>query len=434
MRPSVTKLLVVFQILLLVPPPLLTIHAQDVAAVATLGALLNKLADQVDQIVMDARNAANSVGMEMGREAALAIANARNAYSDALNETIDKLDPKIKDTTDKLQSLVNDIKSGAVNTVDLATSRAQQIVNSLPFSKNEPQVTATSPRFVVPAENTPIVLRFQGNFPNSSMSGYEPYLLLSGKRYPSQNTTQQLSVIIPAGTVFHLGSSDNAGKLQFAQVTLVVPWRDSEFLGLIHSRKEDHFNLIVGALPSSPGTISIMHSSATTFPVTRPFQSGPFHQASTREAGNNDDKNHPYLVTPDPGWHVVRGTSSLKVFSAQGDWSQTFVSDDADRVQYNVTTIHHGIGSSGSVDFRILFQETSSAVNIASHTDALSLEWGDSKSFNYPAGTWKIVFTSFDGKHYEITGSETTNPFIDVTNQEGSMIVSTKNPASLVWP
>jgi hypothetical protein len=409
---------------------------QDVVGAATLGALLNKLADEVDQIVMDARNSANSVGMEMGREADLAIANARNAYSDALNETIDKLDPKIKDTTDKMQSLIDDIKSGAISTVDLATSRAQQIVNSLPFRNNEPQVTASTPRFVVPSEKVPIVLRFQGNFPNSSMNGFEPYLVFSGKKYTSQNTTQQLSFEIPAGTVFHLGSADNAGKLQSAQVTLVVPWQQSKAWGLIHVRQEDHFNLIIGALPTSPGNISIIHTTTNSSPVTQDFQSGPFHQASTKEAGNNDDKGHPYSITPDGGWHVVRNTSVFKVFSAQGDWSQSFVSDDGDRVQYNVTTIHHGFsgGSSGSVDFRILFKETTTQVTNNSVTETMDLEWGDSKTFNYPAGTWKIIFTSFDGKHFEITGSGVPNPFLDVKNQEGSMVVSTKDPATLVWP
>jgi hypothetical protein len=432
--PIPRSVVALLQIAVLICSVAVPLNAQDAVGVATLGVLLNKLMDQVDQIVMDARNSANSVGMEMGREAALAIANARTAYSDALNDTIDKLDPKIKDTTDKLQSLVEDIKSGAVNTVDLATSRAQQIVNSLPFRNNEPQVTAITPRFAVPSEKTPIVIRFQGNFPNSSMSGFEPFLLISGKRYQSQNSTQQLSFVIPSGEEFHFGSAENAGKLQFAQVTLAVPWRDSSWWGLVHTRKEDHFNLIIGSLPSSPGNITIIHTTTSSTPVTQDAQSGPFHQASTRENGNNDDKGHPYLVTPDAGWHVVRGSTSFKVFSAQGDWSQSFVSDDADRIQYSVTTIHHGAGVSGSVDFRILYKETTTQVKNGSTSENMDLEWGDSKSFSYPAGSWKIVFTSFDGKHFEITGSDQTNPFLDVKNLNGSMVVSTRDPATLNWP
>jgi hypothetical protein len=61
----------------------------------------------------------------------------------------------------------------------------------------------------------------------------------------------------------------------------------------------------------------------------------------------------------------------------------------------------------------------------------MALNWGDSKAFNYPAGTWKLVFTSFDGKHFEMTGSENDNPFITIANGEGSMIVSAKNPANV---
>jgi hypothetical protein len=426
-------ILVTIQIALLVCNLTSPLDAQDAA---TLGVLLNKLADQADQMIVDARNSGNSVAMGIGREAALAIANAQAAYSNALDETIAKLDPKIKDTTDKIQSLLNDITSGAVNTVDLATTRAQQIINTLPWRNNEPQVTAITPQFAVPSEQLPIIVRFQGNFPNSSMSGFEPYLLVSGKKIASQNTTQQLSFVIPAGSLFHTNSADNAGRLQFEQVTLGVPWQDSRWGGLRHVRMEDHFNLIIGALPISPGAITIIHTVTNSIPVTKVFESGPHHQCSTKECGNNDDKDHPYLETPDAAWHVVRNTSSFKVFSAQGDWSHTFVSDDADRVQYNVTTIHHGLtgGSSGSVDFRIYFNETTTQTTTSLVPETMSLEWGDSKTFNYPAGTWKIVFISFDGKHYEFTESSKTNPFLDITNGEGSMIVSTKNPATLVWP
>jgi hypothetical protein len=411
-------------------------HGDPLAAL-TLGAFLSKLADQVDQIVMDARSSRNSVAMEAGREAALAISNARNAYSDSLDETIAKLDPEIKNTTDKLQTLVNDVSTGAIKTVDLATSRSLEIVTALPFSNKEPQVRAITPRFVVPSESVPIVISFEGNFPNSSEQGFEPYLQIAGKRYKAQNDNQHLNFNIPAGTVFHSNSADNAGRLQFAHVTLTVPWSKSTAYGLWHTRKEDHFDLIVGSLPISPGKIALIHTTTAQVPVPpKDFQSGPFHQASDRAAGNNDDKNHPYSVTPDTGWHVVRNTSIFKVFFAHGDWSQSFVSDDGNRVQYNVTTIHHGLtgGSSGSVDFRILFKETTTQAQVSTTTENIEIEWGKSKAITYDAGTWRIVYTSFDDKHYEFIGPDAANPFLEIRNDGGSTVVTTKDPATLHWP
>lgn len=388
------------------------------------------MTDQVDQIVIDARNSGNSVAMEAGREASLAIANAQNAYSESLNETVDKLDPRIKDTTDKLQSLVNDISSGAITTVDLATTRTQAIVNTIPFANKELQVTNISPQFVVPSESVPVHIQFHGNFPSSSLAGFAPYLLIGGKRYSGQNGTQDLSFLIPAGNIFKQASD----SVQFTQVSLVTPWQADKYFGLRHVRREDNFNIYIGALPSSPGQLTLIHTENLTVPETKVYTSGPFHQASTKEAGNNDDKNHPYLVTPDTGWHVVRNTSNFVIFSSQGDQSHSFVSDDADRVQYNVTTIHHGAGSSGSIDFRITFTESTTQTQSVSKTESMSLNWGDSKAFNYPAGSWKLVFTSFDGRHFEMTGSENDNPFITIANQEGSMVVSAKNPAVVNWP
>jgi hypothetical protein len=64
----------------------------------------------------------------------------------------------------------------------------------------------------------------------------------------------------------------------------------------------------------------------------------------------------------------------------------------------------------------------------------LNLNWGDSKSFNYPAGTWKLVFDAFDGTHSEFSGADLSNPFLKIRNQSGSMIVSTADPRTLVWP
>jgi len=405
----------------------------------TLGAFLTKLADQIDQIVTDARSTGDAVAMEGGREAALAITNARNAYSDSLNETVGKLDPEIKNTTDKLQTLVNDLSTGAIKTVDLATSRALVIVSTLPFRNNEPQVRSTTPRFVVPSESVDIRIKFEGNFLDSARDGFKPSLLIEGKVYDAeaQNDTQHIEFQIPAGTLFHVKSADNAGRLQYAHITLTVPWSKSTAYGLWHSKEEDHFDLILGSLPISPGKIVLMHTTKADVTLApKDFQSGPFHLASTKEAGNQDHRDTPYSVTPDEGWHVVRGTSVFKVFSAQGDWSHSFVSDDADRVRYDVTTIHHGLsgGSSGSVDFRILFKEVTTQTQTSSTTEELNLEWGDSKAITYDAGTWKIIFTSFDGKHSEFTGPSSTNPFLDLRNDGGSTIVTTKDTATLQWP
>jgi len=169
-------------------------------------------------------------------------------------------------------------------------------------------------------------------------------------------------------------------------------------------------------------------------PVTKVFASGSHHQASTREDGNQDHKNVAWSETPEPGWSVVRGTSKLNVNSAQGVWSYSYVSDDGNKVIYSVTTIHKSAGSSGSVDFTISFTETKNIARSEDRSYTKDLRWGDSISFQYPAGRWKLIFEAFDGSHNEFTGADSSNPFIKIHNQQGSWVISTADPKTLNWP
>jgi hypothetical protein len=66
-------------------------------------------------------------------------------------------------------------------------------------------------------------------------------------------------------------------------------------------------------------------------------------------------------------------------------------------MQYNVTTIHHGLtgGDSGSVDFRIGFKETKVEETPHQTVEAIDLRWGEAKALNYLLGSWVLLFTGF---------------------------------------
>jgi len=257
---------------------------QDVLGGLTLGAFLNKALDQVDQAIVDARNSGNAVAVEAGRETALAIQNAENAYSDQLNKTADQLNNSVLKTAGQIKTLTDDIANKTNMTVDMATTRAQAIVNTLPFSNKEPQVTSFAPRYVVPKDgpSNNLEIDFLGNFPNSSRPGYQAYLKAGGKMYQAHNTTNKLTFLVPQSALF----SDTAArvdKLQYADASLVVPWLAPRFFSLMNVRREDQYNVLVGSLPSSPGEITVLHTVSGTNPATKPFCSGNMHQCSTRE-------------------------------------------------------------------------------------------------------------------------------------------------------
>ena len=192
----------------------------------TLGAALSKLMDKVNDAITAARNSGDTLEIDAGRQAALAISNAQNAYQDSLNKTFDDhLDPTIRGTVNQLQTVVTGITSGVQTTVAQAELSAQQIVNGLPFRQHEPQLTSFTPNFVVPSTSDyPVVVHLKGNFEFAAQSAFTPELTISGKDYfPVTATTQELVFHIPV-SVFRNASSTGY-EAQDAEVK--VPWQES---------------------------------------------------------------------------------------------------------------------------------------------------------------------------------------------------------------
>jgi hypothetical protein len=428
-RPRRFALACLLMIALISPSTARPVTKQGPVTAVTVGFFLGKLMDQLQQAIEAARNAGLSLEIEAGREVNIALANAQNAYADSLNKTIDNINQTMKGTLDQLQSMVNDVTNNTFGSLDAITARAQQIVNSLPFRPHEPQLTRTGPRFVVPSQQTyPVTLRFQGNFEFAAKKNYTPSFQVNGHTYvPSSNTTQELQFIVPVSELF--AAPPDTGKYSYVMGTLIVPWRR-----LLVKREEDHYRLILGALPARIGKIRLIHTTSHVDHPTKHFESSQFYQSSGSDGANDDHKDVPYDVIPDTGWHVVRNTSSFNDKGSEGDWGRTFVSDGGDHVTYRVTTIHHSIGTAGRVHFTISFNETQDVTVSDQNSEDVTLNWGDSRSFSYPAGTWKVVFDAFDGTHAEFSGADLSNPFLKLRDQAGSLVISTADPKTLVWP
>jgi hypothetical protein len=423
---------VVLTLLLSFILPARCVHAQ--VGEVTLGAALAKMMDELNQAIADARNAGSSLEIQAGKEAAIAIEDARNAYSKSLDETFnDHIDPTIKRTVDSLQSLVNDVQKKTFQKVDDVTARAQQIVNSLPFRDHEPQLTKFTPDFVVPTDqNYSVPFVFYGNFEFSAQKKYAALLTIGVHKYScTENTTGTLKYLVPSGDLFPIPSGANANEFEFTNGILSVPWRASSFFGLFGHSKLDEYHVVVGALPASPGKITLTHQEVHTETKTQTYHGPNHHQCSTRECGNGDDKNHDWSDRPDDGWHLVRGTVRL-THIGQGDYSgPDLISDDGNVAITRATTIHHGAGSSGSIDFSVTFQEAKDVPMTNMVSEVVSMKWSDSKVINYPPGTWTIYFDAFDGSHAEFRGADNNNRFITITSEAGSDVIVAANPAKL---
>jgi hypothetical protein len=92
------------------------------------------------------------------------------------------------------------------------------------------------------------------------------------------------------------------------------------------------------------------------------------------------------------------------------------------------------MGSSGSVDFGIHFLETKNLDCPNTTVTSYLLHWGDSQTIDPNIKTWKLVFNAFDGTHREMAGSDSSNPFVKVVNQNGTFVIQVANADSVSWP
>ncbi len=404
------------------------------AAVATVGIFLGKLVDQVQQAILDAQNAGLNLEVEAGREVSIAIENAKNAFSQSLNEAMDRIDRTARSTLDQLSSMVQEVQERNQIALKTIAARVQQLINTLPFAQLQPQVTDVSPRYIVPARQSyNVSIKFFGNFPFSSLAQFKPLLSIGGQKFAaSENTTQELDFSVSSTVLFPPTSVDPL-KCSLVSAELSLPWERSEWWGLKKVSEVAQYKIQIGALPSSPGRITFQYTTPRVVTERQRFVQGVFHLSSTREAGNNDQKDVPFTVTPHAGWHVIRGTSRVERYLPHGECTRPyFVSDAGDRVTYKASTIHISAGSAGIMDFCIGFDESREYTVQDPHTQNVALHWGDSVVLAQNVG--KLVFDAFDGSHAEFAGADLSNRFIKIKDEGGNLIVSAADPAVLSIP
>ena len=76
------QLMVAVGTIALILTPVISPPASSQVGEITVGIALNKLVDQLNQVILNARNAGLSLEIEAGREVNIAIANAQNAYQE----------------------------------------------------------------------------------------------------------------------------------------------------------------------------------------------------------------------------------------------------------------------------------------------------------------------------------------------------------------
>lgn len=364
---------------------------------ATLGVALNSVADRIETAITTAGNAARGLVIQAGTEAYIATQNAKAAYADSLDKSMDKLDSAATHTLQQLETIANDLESNSDDKIATISSRAQQVTNTLPFANTTPQITSFSPRFyawtVTPSQAE---IAISGNFMFAHQDNFKPSLDIGGKRYDTaENTTQSLKFL--ATPVF---ATAPMNRIIPIKMTVSIPYEEKSLL-VFTKRKVGTFDILCGVLPTKPGAITLSKKNINQSTERQHVKTQTWQQHSS----NDDDKGHQYEGPVVPaGWHVVDSTIQFVDEWHEGDlndqWSYSLVRANP-TVVYSVTTIHHRIGTSGKVNFYFEYDIEHPVSNEEWKPESVDLAWGQSRAFPSEPGGWKVAFDSFDGRHQE---------------------------------
>jgi hypothetical protein len=306
--------------------------------------------------------------------------------------------------------------------LQLIVQRGSMALNVLPLSNTFPQLGWFTPSYVAPSQAN-VTFQFNGNFFDGARKGYTPTLAIGPHTFtPSANSTLQLGFMVPMNII-----TPKASDLTPIQMTLSVPYRKAEVLGIIHSRQVATFNAQAILLPTNAGAIEFDTDQMQSQRFTKPNQSGEFIQEST-----NDDIPDPIAsgrvssAPVTPGWFINPAQVTIQYTHTEGDWHDFGNRSNVTTAAWSIATVHHPIGTSGKVHFILHWIEYQDRQVHVPGQQKQSLEWSSSRSFTVPAGgTWTAKYTDFRGKTYDIGSAAFTNPYVAVSTSGSSVMITT---------
>ena len=214
---------------------MLTVNSSGLQAqIATLtfGVVLDQLASKLGGLIEKAANAGEVIEAGAGGQIAIAIANAKTAYVDSLNITVDHLNAELTKVLNDLSTEVGYVEQHALAELKKIADQGELTVNAFPLSKTFPQVSRSYPTYTAVLGES-IDIEVYGNFFDAARVGYTPTLQIGDKSFqPSVNTVLRVVFNVDSKT---LKRASNA--LTYVNMLLTVPYRE-QVAWLFHGAKK----------------------------------------------------------------------------------------------------------------------------------------------------------------------------------------------------
>jgi hypothetical protein len=416
--------------------------------------ILGGFMDRVDQAIKQAEISGDNLLMRASERANVTVSNANFAFKDSMNTSFDRLDKSSQNSLLQIDSLLTDVENKTFKDMASVESRAQTIVNTLPFAKTDPRVRSHRPSFIVPTNPSKIEeVILEGNFVDASKPEYSPKLVIGNKTFNcSENYDERLRFSIPQQELTSrissgLSSTPVTAIIPYAKGGMDISWLPKFFVdflnGFFRTKGEANFKLLIGSLPASPGKITVWHKEISTHGETQHIVTQQWQQHS----GDDDIPEHPasesihYSSIPfELPWKVDPNTIQFKADWSQGrmqkpnqknddwDWRYSLL-ESGPVVTFGVATVKRFAGTSGKVNFHFEFDIYQDVQDERWVEEQISLKWGESRIFCYPNGS-KVTFDSFDGNHQEFPGGH--SPYINYRNLgNGQINIIAEKPSNI---
>lgn len=415
------------------------------AVIRTLGTVLGELTDKIfngiQQTIESQRLAMISatdnvrdtglvLQVEAGRQVKLAIDSFKNAYLESLDITIDKLSPEIQKNLATIKQLVDDTFNPQMDKLSDVATRVEQLLLRSPFIRSGPYVYKNTPNFIAHSKTGgEVVVSFFGNFPVEQQ--LQATFTVGQQTLSPTGDLARLMFKVPYHN-FYPASLKDPERVSVVSGELKLSWVKE---GLVSNpRVTNLYKIWVAILPSTPGKIVVHYLKPSTQPERKKFTSQEFEQHSGRAGGGKTILNKQYPVSPEAGWEIIRGSSHLvETERRPKNSSYSFVRDDQGQVVYQVTTTHvNERQQSGKIRFRIEFDQCRVAPIDEEIPEEVSLAWGESKVLGKTNTKFhKVVFTAFNGLHQEMAGVNSSNPFVNIRNEGGKLVLCAVDPEKI---
>ncbi len=408
---------------------------QAVVAGATVGAVLDHLMSKVKEAEEEAIAGGIVLEIGAGGEVALAIQQAKTAYTSSLDLTLSKANGEVQTGVNSLNSLVDQLAQHNYGHISDLEKQARIIIHDLPMTRHFPQVISINPHYIISkqkADTPDIEFEIKGDFVDLPTPGYDPSLKLSGdsgKPFKAVAKSSDFIVFKLPASVFT--PSDSTVVTKF--LTIDIPYTSDSWF---HRQAHTEFVMPIVTLSKSVGQIVITSTSpqqgTVRQQVTSPEMSQNSAQDDIKEGGPHADLTI-HRWSADAGWRIIPSSVTYKMNRSEGkqgyekDWWFGRNLSTLQEAVLTFNTEHHRIGTSGKIWFNIVLTEEKDVVQNAPSTYSFTMNWGDSKVIEVRAGaTWKGSFTRFDGTTQEFSGPF-DNKFIKVS-QAGSVITLSAIP------